>query len=256
MPTHQSPLVGVLADVQTIAPHAHFTVQHKYIHALAVAGQVTPVIIPPIVSPLAANPWLDRLDGLVLTGAYSMVQPALYEQTPIDQAFQYDAARDQSAFAMIHAAIKRDLPLFGICRGFQEINVACGGSLHQAVHTVAGLDDHREDKTAPTNVQYQPSHSVNLVEDGVLAKFFQVPRIKVNSLHVQGVDRLGDGLSIEARADDGLVEAISIDAMRFGLAVQWHPEWEIENNPTQQVLFKAFGEAARQTRMETKHGKP
>ncbi len=127
----------------------------------------------------------------------------------------------------------------------QDLNVALGGSLHQCVHEVAGLNDHREDKNATLEQQYSDVHRVSLTTGGLLATITHCDSLNVNSLHSQGINRLGNGLSIEAKAEDGLIEAISVDAMQFGLAVQWHPEWQIQRNPKQQSIFQAFGQACR-----------
>jgi putative glutamine amidotransferase len=148
---------------------------------------------------------------------------------------------------MIPAAIAAGLPVLGICRGFQEMNVAFGGSLWQKLQEVPGHRDHREDKDAPLDEQYGPAHEVELVEGGQLRQLAGAARIRVNSLHSQGVQRLGAGLAVEAVADDGVIEAFRVaGAPAFAIAVQWHPEWKAMNNPFSRVLFGAFGDAARQ----------
>lgn len=238
------PMIGVVCDVQTIAPHPFHTVGDKYLTALAQAAGVMPVLIPALTELLDVERYLDRLDGVFLTGGYSMVHPSLYNEEPqLEQA--YDQRRDVLSQPLIMATIKRDLPLFAACRGFQEINVAHGGSLHQALYQVEGLQEHREDKSGSLAEQYAPSHPVSLVSDGKLAELLACDRITVNSLHVQGIKQLGRGLHVEATAADGLIEAFSIEGMRFGLGVQWHPEWQVMNHPHQLRLFEAFGDACR-----------
>jgi putative glutamine amidotransferase len=139
------------------------------------------------------------------------------------------------------------MPLLAICRGFQEMNVAYGGSLHQKLQTMPGLMDHREDKEAPLDVQYGPAHDVTLAAGGQLRQIAGADSISVNSLHAQGVDRLGAGLEVEARAPDGVIEAFRVDsAPTFALAVQWHPEWRVMSNDFSRALFAAFGKAARE----------
>jgi putative glutamine amidotransferase len=144
-------------------------------------------------------------------------------------------------------ALQRGIPLIAVCRGTQEVNVALGGSLHQAVHEVEGFMDHREDKTASIEVQYAPAHAINIVPHGRISKILHgVTRMIVNSVHGQGIDKLAPGLQVEARADDGLIEAYSVaSAPGFTLAVQWHPEWKIKENPDSMKLFGAFGDACR-----------
>ena len=148
--------------------------------------------------------------------------------------------------SLIPRAVAAGVPVFGVCRGFQEMNVAMGGTLHQRVHEVAGFDDHREDKDEPLDVQYAPVHDVVLEPGGLLARIAGVDRIRVNSLHGQGVDRLGPDLAVEARAPDGLIEAFRVkDSPAFALAVQWHPEWKVMSNDFSKALFAEFGRAAR-----------
>jgi putative glutamine amidotransferase len=138
------------------------------------------------------------------------------------------------------------IPVLGICRGFQEMNVAYGGTLHQKVHEIEGRHDHREDTTRELDVQYGPAHEIDLEPGGALQRLTGQDRIQVNSLHAQGIDRLGPGLAVEARAPDGLIEAFRVEhAKAFALAVQWHPEWKAMSNPVSRALFAAFGAAAR-----------
>jgi putative glutamine amidotransferase len=142
--------------------------------------------------------------------------------------------------------IAAGLPLFAVCRGFQEMNVAFGGTLWQKVQELPGMRDHRENKEDPLDVQYAPVHEVDLVAGGLLHRIAGADRVVVNSLHSQGVQTLGEGLDVEARAPDGLVEGFSVrSAPGFALAVQWHPEWQVMKNPFSRALFAAFGEAAR-----------
>ncbi len=158
-----------------------------------------------------------------------------------------DPQRDATTLPLIRAAIARGIPLFGICRGFQEINVTLGGSLHQAVQEAPGMMDHRDNPAHPLAVQYGAAHPITLSAGGLLARVLGAATIDVNSLHGQGIDRLADGLVVEARAADGLVEAISLaSAAAFFLAVQWHPEWEVESNADSMKMFGAFGQACRE----------
>ncbi|MDN3647770.1 gamma-glutamyl-gamma-aminobutyrate hydrolase family protein [Reinekea marina] len=242
---HLKPLVGVVCDVQHIAPHDFHAAGDKYLRALSRSADVIPVLIPALLEDQDVDQWLARLDGLFLTGAYSMVDPAHYNEIKVDKQYDYDAQRDATAFAFVHKAIANNLPLLGVCRGLQDINVALGGSLHQVVQEHPELNDHREDKNATLDEQYAPAHTVTLSENGMLQNIFKAKKIDVNSLHSQAINRVGSGLEIEAKADDGLVEAIRVEGVSFGLAVQWHPEWKVTENKTQTLLFEAFGDACR-----------
>jgi len=147
---------------------------------------------------------------------------------------------------LIPRVIEAGMPLFAVCRGFQEMNVAFGGTLWQKVQEVPGMRDHREDKQQPLEVQYAPAHEIELVRGGCLHGLAGADRVMVNSLHAQGVHALGAGLEVEARAPDGLVEAFRVrSAPGFTLAVQWHPEWQVLKNPFSHAMFAAFGDAAR-----------
>ncbi|GLQ29541.1 gamma-glutamyl-gamma-aminobutyrate hydrolase family protein [Litoribrevibacter albus] len=239
------PLVGVVSDVQIIGPHIFHTSGDKYLRALSQAADVIPVVIPCLQDDQDIKQWIRRLDGVFLTGAYSMVDPKHYGEQKIDKPYDYDERRDELSFQTIRSLIEADLPLLGVCRGLQDINVALGGSLYQAVQEVPGNNDHREDKNQPLDIQYGDVHNVNVTQDGLLHRITGRTQIKVNSLHSQGINKVGEGLTVEARADDNLVEAISVDQMTFGLAVQWHPEWKVAENPIQRTIFEAFGDACR-----------
>lgn len=239
------PLIGVVSDLQLIKPHAFHTAGDKYLRALAVAADVIPVIIPGLTDVHDIEQWVSRLDGLFLTGAYSMVDPKHYEESKIDRPYRYDEQRDTLSFNLLSAVLEKNIPLLGSCRGLQDLNVFCGGSLHQSVHDVAGLNDHREDQTASLEQQYGDVHRVSLTSGGLLESITGCRELQVNSLHNQGINQLGKGLHIEATADDGLVEAIRVESLTFGLAVQWHPEWQVQKNPQQTKIFQAFGEACK-----------
>lgn len=201
-----------------------------------------PLVVPALGGQADIEAVLAVADGVMLTGSTSNVDAALYGQPLHDPSLPLDPARDATTLPLLRAAIGRGVPLFGICRGFQEMNVALGGTLHQAVHEVPGMMDHRERPGAPLEVQYGPAHRVRLAEGGFLSGLLGVRETTVNSLHGQGIDRLAPGLTVEAVADDGLVEAYTVrDAAAFALAVQWHPEWQATANAVSMKLFHAFG---------------
>ncbi len=239
------PLVGVISDIRTINGQDYHVAGDKYLLALTRAADVVPVLIPAMPSEYDIEQWLSHVDGVFLTGAYSMADPALYGQTALDRPYFYDPRRDAQSLALIRGIRALDKPLFGVCRGMQDINIALGGSLFQAIHDEPGLNDHREDQSAALEVQYGPAHEVSITAGGLLQKILGQNRLSVNSLHSQGVNRLAEDLQVEAMADDGLVEAVSIKGMKFGLGVQWHPEWKVLDNPEQKRIFEAFGQACR-----------
>jgi len=240
------PLIGVISDRRQLGHHPFHIVGEKYLAAVADGAGGYPVALPVLGEDFDVLEVLDRLDALMLTGSPSNVLPALYKGPPSKPGTRHDPERDQAALALIPAAVRAGMPLFAICRGFQEMNVAFGGTLHQAVHELPGFGDHREDSSAPLDDQYAPSHEVRFTPGGLLERISALPSARVNSVHSQGVDRLGEGLEVEAVAPDGLIEAFTVrDAPGFTLAVQWHPEWKARENALSMAIFQAFGEAAR-----------
>ncbi len=235
------PLVGVIACRRQVEGHPAHIVTDKYLRALYDFG-LAPVVLPVWEDEVEIS-LLERLDGLMLTGSYTNVEPCRYGAERIPENTRDDRDRDAVAFELIPAAVELGLPLLGICRGFQEINVAMGGTLYQAVQKVPGMLDHREPEGDSANY-YMPAHDLTIEPGGVLAGLFDQPTARVNSLHQQGVEHLGKGLRVEGRAPDGLVEAFSIEnAKAFTLAVQWHPEWRPHENPINEALFRGFAEA-------------
>ncbi len=229
-----------------IGPHPFHAVGEKYITAVVQAAECLPLLIPVLETPLDVTEILGHVDGIFFTGSPSNVEPARYAGPASEPGTLHDPHRDATTLSLIPRAVASGVPVFGVCRGFQEMNVALGGTLHQRVHEVAGFNDHREDKAEPLDAQYAPAHDVLLEPGSLLREIAGADRIRVNSLHGQGVDRLGPGLAVEARAPDGLVEAFRVPAApSFALAVQWHPEWQVMKNPFSQALFAEFGRAAR-----------
>ena len=252
-PQGPRPLIGVIADRRMIGIHPFHMAGEKYLQAVWDGAGGYPVCLPVLngdFNPLAV---LSRLDGLFLTGSPSNVEPHHYAGAASEQGTWHDPERDSSALALIPAALEAGLPLLAVCRGFQEMNVALGGTLHQKVHEVPGYHIHKEDPEQSIEVQYGPAHDVTFSDGGLLAAITGCERTTVNSLHSQGVDQLGDGLRVEAFADDGLVEAFIVDqAPGFNLSVQWHPEWQVTKNPVSLALFRAFGNACRTYRLKDK----
>jgi len=247
------PVIGVVADVHE-GKHPVHSVQQKYLDAITGGAGAIALILPALID-RPGSAWtdnadladtLDLLDGLFLTGAVSNVAPGRYGAVLEDPQSPGDPARDHVSLSLARLAADRGLPLLGVCRGFQEINVALGGTLHQAVHAVPGLDDHREKPGLTLDGQYAPSHEVRFSPGGMLHLLSGLDQAWVNSLHGQGVDRLAPCLATEAVAPDGLIEAYRLDRTdAFLLGVQWHPEWAFRENPLSVAIFRAFGTAAR-----------
>jgi putative glutamine amidotransferase len=241
------PVIGIPADRRTLGKHPFHVVGEKYIRAIVDAAGAIPLVVPSLGDDLGLDEILDHLDGVLFTGSPSNVEPSHYQGTPSEPGTLHDPHRDATTLPLIPRAIACGVPLLGICRGFQEMNVAFGGTLVQKVHELPGHLDHRDREDDPLEVQYGPAHDVQLEPGGMLRALAGVDRVRVNSLHSQGVERLGAGLAVEGRAPDGLVEAFRVAAApRFALAVQWHPEWQVMGNPFSRALFAAFGAAARE----------
>jgi len=239
------PLIGIPADRRMVGHHPFHMVGEKYARALLDAAESAPLLIPALAEELGFDELLERLDGLLFTGSPSNVEPHRYRGTPSAPGTLHDPARDATTLPLIRKAVAAGVPVFGICRGFQAMNVAFGGTLHQKLHEVPGHLDHRDHESQPLEVQYGPAHDVTLEPGGVLRSLAGADRVRVNSLHSQGIDRLGGELAVEARAPDGVIEAFRVArARRFALAVQWHPEWHVMKNPFSRALFATFGQAA------------
>ncbi len=241
------PLVAVVPDRRLIEEQHYFhMVGEKYLRALVIGADVYPVTLPALGDELEVVEILDRVDGLFLPGSPSNVEPAHYQGTPSEPGTLHDPERDAVALPLIPAAIRSGIPLFTVCRGFQEMNVALGGTLHQLIHEVPGYRMHKADSDEPIDVQYGPSHEITFTPGGLLATITGKQTVQVNSLHSQAVDQLADGLDVEATADDGLIEAFVVrDAPGFTLGVQWHPEWAVTENADSLEIFRAFGQACR-----------
>jgi len=219
----------------------------RYTEALCDGSDAHSMLIPPLGEVQLAL--LDRIDGLLVPGSASNVHPSHYCGSASLTPDLHDLARDATTLPLIREAVGRGIPILAICRGIQELNVALGGTLHQNVHERAGRHDHGADNRNPCDADFGPRHAVSL--SGNLARIVGAPRIVVNSLHSQAIDQLAPGLSVEAVAEDGTVEAVSGPGTAgFVLGLQWHPEWRYRQFPASVAIFGAFGEACRQYRLE------
>ena len=236
-----------------LGAHPSHVAGEKYIAAIVEVSDALAILLPALGERQCVKDVLATVDGLLFTGSYSNVEPHRYGGASSEPGTLHDAARDATTLPLIRAATTVGVPVLAICRGLQEMNVAFGGTLHQSVHAVSGLNDHRENKADSLDAQYAASHSIALTRGGTLQRLADGARdARVNSLHGQGIARLGAGLRVEATAADDLIEAISvIDACAFALGVQWHPEWKCTDDALSTAIFRAFGDACR-LRMNTR----
>jgi len=240
------PLVGISADCKLIDGSPFHAVGEKYLTAISDASHAVPLILPALGDRYDMVALLARLDGVFITGSPSNLHPRHYGEAPSAEHEPFDEARDALTLALIRECLARAIPLLAVCRGFQELNVLLGGSLHPAVHSLPGRLDHRRPDHDDPDVIYGPNHPVRFVEGGEFQRRFGLTEITVNSVHRQGIDRLAPGLVAEATAPDGTIEAVSVrEARAFALAVQWHPEYKATERPFSRMLFGAFGEAVR-----------
>jgi putative glutamine amidotransferase len=238
-----APLIGLPACVVDSSSYTWHSVAEQYIRAVIAAGGV-PVILPSVGEVSDATKLVERLDGIMLTGSSSNVEPARYGGPTSREGTKHDAKRDATTLPLIRTVLAAGMPLFAICRGHQELNVALGGTLHQNVQELPGKHDHRAPRDQPHAIRYAPVHAVDLA--GSLSALAGTAAARVNSLHAQAIDRLAPGLVIEAMSDDGVVEAVRVDgAKRFAVGVQWHPEWMVEIDALSKTLFQHFTESAR-----------
>jgi putative glutamine amidotransferase len=249
------PVVLVPACNRPLGHHPFHIAGKKYVDFVRLAGCV-PLVVPNALEG-EVDSLLELADGVLLTGSPSNVHPRHFDEGVHNPELPLDVERDHWTLPFIPRVLQRGLPLFAICRGTQETNVALGGSLHQAVQEVPGYADHRADPQGSAEQQYGVAHDVEVMAGGVLEQILDRRRFQVNSVHGQGVKRLARDLLVEARAPDGLIEAFSIPkAAGFNLCVQWHPEWQASGNPVSQRLAQAFGQACRAYRQRYRESLP
>jgi putative glutamine amidotransferase len=235
--------VGLVCDRGSDDGLAIHRAGDAYVAAIRDGAGALPLLIPALEAPLPVADLLAAFDGFVFTGAVSNVDPALYGgPAPRDPAL-LDRARDATSLPLIRAAIDAGKPVLAICRGFQELNVALGGTLHQHLHELPGRLDHREDEAAGLEAQFAPAHAIAITPTSLLARIAGTCGAKVNSLHHQGIDLPAPCLAVDARAPDAQVEAVSLPgAAGFVLGVQWHPEWRWAEDGLSRAIWNAFGQ--------------
>ena len=245
------PVVGVIGNVHVV--ENRFPAQmvgERNLRAVAEVAGALPLMFAGRPDVTDIDALLDVVDGILLTGARANVHPARFGLEAHPRHEPYDSERDELALALVQTCVERGVPLFGICRGFQEMSVAFGCSLHPEIRELPGRINHRMPRLEngeihpDQTVVFADRHDVKLVPDGVFAKLLGCETIRVNSLHGQGIHEPCNRIIVEGVADDGTIEAIRIaDAPGFALGVQWHAEYEAQRNPVNRKLFEAFGEA-------------
>lgn len=247
----RKPVVGVIGNAYRI--ENRFTTQlvgERNLRAVADVAGALPLMFAGSPEITDVGALLDVVDGIILTGARANVHPTRFNTAPCEKHEPYDVSRDEVALALSEACVARGVPLFGICRGLQEMNVAFGGSLHPEIRELPGRINHRMPRLENGEIHPDPRvvfadrHEVSLIPGGAFAKILGCEKIRVNSLHGQGILQPGKRVVVEGVAEIGTIEAIRIaDAPGFALGVQWHAEYDAQRNPINRALFKAFGEA-------------
>ncbi|HKT20291.1 MAG TPA: gamma-glutamyl-gamma-aminobutyrate hydrolase family protein [Stellaceae bacterium] len=226
--------------------HPAHAVVKKYVDAVVEGAGAMPLLVPAEGEAIMAQAAVTRIDGLLVPGSPSNIEPHHYDGAPSLPDTLHDPARDAVVLPLLRAAIEADLPVLAICRGIQELNVALGGTLHQQLHEVPGRLDHRAPKLECVEDRYSHrAHGIELTAGGLLETLAGKRFLSVNSLHHQGIDRLAPALAIEAVAPDGQIEAVRLPGARFVVGVQWHPEFRFAEDPFSVRLFSAFGAACR-----------
>lgn len=241
------PVVGIIGNSYLMNDRyaVHAT---GHINSAAVAGAAAclPMMVPADPRYVSVGDLLAACDGFLLTGGRPNVHPSEYDEEETPAHGEFDRGRDAITLPLIRACVESGQPFFGICRGFQEVNVALGGSLHPEIRDLPGRMNHRMPPDAKIEEQFAPRHAVNLQRDGVFHRLLGAEVVMTNTLHGQGLARIGQRVVIDGQADDGTPEALYVEgAPGFTLSVQWHPEWNAANDPVSRPLFAAFGDAVR-----------
>lgn len=240
------PIIAIPADIRELDGTTWHMVQTQYVNAAVVGAGLLPLLVPALEEGHDIDGVLDRVDGVLISGSRSNVHPSLYGKVAEEKDGPFDPARDATSLPLIRRAIDRGIPLLAICRGIQELNVALGGTLASEIQELPGRQDHRYPEDPDRDVKYKIHQTVRVKEGSCLAGAIGAGEVLVNSLHRQAISQAAPNLAIEAVADDGTVEAVSvIGAKAFAVGVQWHPEYWVGKDAPSNALFKAFGDAVR-----------
>lgn len=241
-----SPIIAIPADTREIDGYYWHATPNQYVNAVVKGTGATAIIIPALLEGNDIDSILDRVDGVMLSGSRSNVHPSLYGKEATEADGPYDPARDATSMELIRRTIDRGIPLLAICRGIQELNVALGGTLATEIQEQPGVWDHRRPEVPTRDGMYVIRQPVKIKEGTCIASALGAGEIQVNSLHRQAIGETAPRLAVEAVADDGTVEAVSVlDATNFAVGVQWHPEYWVESDVVSAKLFKAFGDAVK-----------
>jgi len=237
------PVIGVIGCSKPLEGEVASTVKARYLDAVVTHADAIPLIVPSLIRASDVSAILGRLDAVLLTGSTSNIAPHHFGSDAGREPF--DAQRDETSLALVHAAQSANIPLIGICRGLQEINVALGGTLtdHRDADEVS--DTHHAPDDASLEEMFNHFHEVDVAPGSLLSEVTGNQQINVNSVHYQTIARLGDGLRIEATAADNVIEAISSRDGHSIFAVQWHPEWRPETRPHDLAIWRHIGNLAR-----------
>jgi putative glutamine amidotransferase len=240
------PLVAVSTDVRQFENYTWHAAPQQYLEAAVSVADVCPVLVPSFGDRLDLDQLLTSVDGVMVTGSKSNVHPSLYGGDASEANGPYDPARDATTLPLIRKAIEQGVPLLAICRGIQELNVALGGTLATEIQEREGTLDHRAPVSDNQDERFAIRQTVSIKPGSCLAGVFGAGDIRVNSVHRQGIDRLGSRLQVEAVAEDGTVEAVSVKGSHgFAVGVQWHPEYWAKSDDASARIFRAFGDAVR-----------
>lgn len=241
------PLVAIPADIRRIDKADWHAVQTQYVNAVFKVTGAMPVLVPALEQGADIKAILDRVDGVLISGSATNVHPSLYGVEWTDADGPFDPARDATSLELIRQAIERGIPLLAICRGIQELNVALGGTLAREIQEQPGNWDHRKPPVENRDEMYSIRQPVLVEKGSCMERYLGLSgEVQVNSLHRQAIGEKAPRLQVEAKAEDGTIEAVSvIDAKGFAVGVQWHPEYWAEGDRPSRALFEAFGEAVR-----------
>ena len=248
------PFVMIPCDNRAIGGHLYHVLGRKYADAVRLAADCLPLIAP-TGGASEFLPYLDLADGIVLTGSPANVHPSNFGQDVLDPALPLDEERDSVTLPLVRLATERGIPLLAICRGLQEVNVAMGGSLHQAIHEVPGKRDHREARGVALEQQYGPAHDLEIVPHSHLEQI--VGRAPDHGQFAAWPGNRCPGARAHCRSHCARPRnrgGARGRAPGFSLGVQWHPEWQVLENPVSLRIFRAFGEACRAYRLSRTRG--
>lgn len=247
------PIVAVSTDVRQFENYTWHAAPRQYLDAAITVADVLPLLVPSFGERLDLEALIGRIDGIILTGSKTNIDPTLYGLEATEDNGPYDRDRDATTIPLIRLALEHGVPLLAICRGLQEMNVALGGTLDSEIQDMAGRSDHRAPVSEDPDERFAIRQKIGIKPDTCLRQVLNTDAIMVNSVHRQAIGQLGSGLQIEAMAEDGTIEAISvIGSKSFAVGVQWHPEYWAKSDDASARILRAFGDAAR-TRASTRN---